>query len=42
MFLYSNANIENEFEIVGIKIKQVDNIYKYTRIYRRFDGKESI
>lgn len=21
MFLYSNANIENEFEIVGIKIK---------------------
>lgn len=30
MFLYSNANIENEFEIVGIKIKQVDNIYKYS------------
>lgn len=32
-FLYSNANIENEFEMVGIKIKQVgniDNIYKYS------------
>ena len=39
MFLYSNANIENEFEIVGIKIKQVDNIDNIYKYSINFDNK---